>query len=422
MVALLTPALAAAQQTVTLADVVRSAASDHPSINQAIAAREAATSDRKGMKGRYGPTLSTSASVMLWDSEIVFGPTVVRDQITSEFALTLVQPISPIWAVYQGVKALKYAEESAEIEIQQAKRAQVKEAVQAYFRVLQAGGAATNSKQAVELLEAQALRVQALVEVGSLPPAEALRLDVALAAARQEQFRTETGLELARGALGLAAGAAAGSTLDAAPLQDNTLPPEGDTLEASVQAALSQRNELAQLELTRKQTEIGVLSKKADYIPEVVALAQYSRSSGSGFSGAEAAFVGAQLNWTIFQWGTRKHAIDAAQAVELQVAAGEELARRQIALQVQAAWQQLRTSRGNYGVALAAIVQAEEAYRIEEARYGEGEATTTELLDAQSALLEAQNNENAARYQAWIDYAELLYVMGASLAPFGDSQ
>lgn len=336
--------------------------------------------------------------------------------------MTLAQPLSPLWAIYEGVKAAKYSEESAQIDVDEARRGQVKEAVQAYYRVLQANGVVTNAERAVELLEAQSARVKALVEVGSAPPAESLRLDVALAAARQDVLKAQANLDVARGALALAAGGQAGSTLDAAPLATSELPPETASVEDSIEAALRDRYELKQLQLTKKQVEIGVLAKKADYIPEVVALAQYTHSTGSGFSAADSAFVGGQLSWTIFQWGSRARAVDAAQAQEIQVAAGEELARRQIALQVQKAWQDLRASRGSHVVALAAIVQAEEAYRIEEARYTEGEATTTELLDAQSALLEAENNQNAALYQTWINYAELVYATGGSLAAFGEDQ
>ena len=358
----------------------------------------------------------------MWSTETVFGTIVVRERVTWDASVTLTQPITPLWAVYHGVRAARFAEEAAAIEVSSSRRTQVRDAVVGYYRVLQARAALETAERSVEQLEAQLERLRAVVEVGAAAPSEALRLEVAVAAAQQAALRAQSDLDLARAALAFAVGGEPGSMVEAAPLEAEVLPPATMELEEATTSALAHRDELAQLGLSVQQAEIGVLAKEADYLPQVVGLAQYKHAEGSGLAAADDGFVGASLSWTLWQWGARARAVDVAEARVLQLEATQELTRRQIALQVRAAWQNVRTSVASHAVAAAALEQATEAFRIERARYEAGASTATDLLDVQAALIEAENNLNASLYQAWVNYAELSYTTGAPLGGLGEEQ
>ena len=69
-------------------------------------------------------------------------------------------------------------------------------------------------------------------------------------------------------------------------------------------------------------------------------------------------------------------------------------------LEVKEAFLNVRESEKNISVAQTAIKQAEENFRLNKELYNEQMATTTDVLDAQTLLTQAQNNY----YNALNDY------------------
>ena len=73
----------------------------------------------------------------------------------------------------------------------------------------------------------------------------------------------------------------------------------------------------------------------------------------------------------------------------------------------------LRDAEKNIAVARKALASAEESYRISKLRYETGAGTNTEVLDAQTALVQAEGNQYQALYDYDIAVAKLQYAMGA---------
>ena len=435
---------------ISLEEAMQLAGSEHPAIAQAAVDQRIATSRRKQVRANFGPTLSTDADVFVWNKEVTFSfgggtggagagqlpppmtpyeqiiyqlfanpqPTVIRDQVTADVSVTLAEPLTPLYPIYVGVQAAKKGEKIADLGYDQARRDQVKDAIVAYYRVLQARAQRDTQAQSVQQLEVQRKRLQALVKVGSAQSSDLLRIEVALAAARQQLSSADANVELAQWALALAVGRDPGEPVDASPVDTNSLPKRRGTLQDALTRALKNRPELQQLDLRIEQARTGVTTQKADYFPNVVALAQYKHSEGSGLTGKDSAFVGAQLSWKIWEWGKTYYQVDEAEAQVVKAEAGRTLARRSIELQVKKTWLDLGTSLNAYSVAGRAVDQAKEAYRIEKVRYENGESTPSELLDAQTALTEARNNRDAAFYQALIHRAELAHATGRDIEDF----
>lgn len=431
----------------TLAEVLESAADEHPTIKQAEAGIKAAEAQRKQARGSFGPSLTAEANAQLWNEELAFDmagggdadvqlpppqtpyeqiiygmfaapsePTTIRSQFTWSASLTLTQPLSPLWMVYHGYKAAALGEESAKKEVTQAERDQAKAAAQAYFQLLQAQAALDTELGSVERLEAQLKRMDALVEAGAAMRADKLRLEVALAASQQSAAKLKSSIQVARSALAVAIGLDPSQGVGAEELGEGvSLPNLSGEPDEAVEAALDTRPELEQLRLQQQQVERSVKVEQGNYIPQVVAMAQYTHTEGQGLSGSDAAFVGLAASWDIWKWGADYYGVDAVQAQGVQLDYAYEQARRQIGLQVRAAWYDLQSSVEAYEVASKAVGQAEEAYRIESVRYEAGESTPTDLLDAQGALTEAENNKNAAFYQTLIQNAELIHATGRPL-------
>ena len=145
-------------------------------------------------------------------------------------------------------------------------------------------------------------------------------------------------------------------------------------------------------------------------LPEVDAEGGYVRTDGQLFAPPNQWFVGVRASWNIWEWGA---SFFQARAASRQAEASRSSARtsqRQVALEVQNddgadASGRRRRRRGAAGHRLGA-----EAYRVTQALVQAGSATTTDLLDAQSAFLTARLNLARAQYELAIQRVALARV------------
>lgn len=439
--------MAFAQQAISLSEAMNQASGSHPMIESARIDEEIADTQRKKTRSGFGPTLNVSANAQLWNDEVAFNlgggetqapvlpppttpyeelikgmfggppsePMVVRGQFTWSASITLTQPLTPLWQVYQGYKASEIGVKAAQEQVTQVQRDQARSAAVSYFRVLQAKGALSTAEQSVERLEAQVERLTVLIQGGVSTPSDKLRIEVALANAKQQVSQAKANVKLSRAALAVAIGSSPQDQVDAQDIPNIVLPSPGDDPGAVIEEAIDARPEIVQLKLRMEQLDRVVQVQRGLYIPQLVALAQYQHSEGQGLSGSDNAFIGLSLNWDVWKWGANKYANDEAELQRLKLNSAYTEATRGITLQVQRAWYDLQSSVEGYEVASHAVSQAEEAYRIESVRHEAGQSTPTDLLDAQSALTEAQNNQNAAFYQTLIQNTELIYATGRQL-------
>jgi outer membrane protein TolC len=197
------------------------------------------------------------------------------------------------------------------------------------------------------------------------------------------------------------------------------LPPPpviSDELDDWTAAALEQRRDLR---AARKELDAGRLEEKAAkpwYLPEIAATAKYdlyddSIFGSNGHSGSVMAFA----RLSLFQGGA-----DAArrEAARHQTASGEADIRRfeeGVKLEVQQAWHDLKTARARMATAEGSLEAATEALRVTEHRFKQGLDKMIDLLDAETALREAQLRELVARYDMSLGTYRLLYLTGSTL-------
>ena len=101
-----------------------------------------------------------------------------------------------------------------------------------------------------------------------------------------------------------------------------------------------------------------------------------------------------------------------------EAAAGEADIRRfedGVRLEVQQAWQDLATARVRHITAKNSLAAASEAVRVRESRFKQGLDKMIDLLDAETALREAELRELVARYDVALDTYHLGFVSGANL-------
>jgi outer membrane protein TolC len=88
-----------------------------------------------------------------------------------------------------------------------------------------------------------------------------------------------------------------------------------------------------------------------------------------------------------------------------------------VQLEVQQAWHDLHTARARLATATESLGAAREALRVREHRFTQGLDKMIDLLDAETAVREAELRELVARYDVSLSSYRLLFVSGANLTP-----
>jgi outer membrane protein TolC len=122
--------------------------------------------------------------------------------------------------------------------------------------------------------------------------------------------------------------------------------------------------------------------------------------------------VGFKASWPIWEWGAswyqRQAAVNNADAAA--EARNDQI--RSVKSEASARHAALRSSKAAVEVAQSTIASAEEAWRVTQALVKAGSATTTDLLDAQSALTQAKLNLVRATYQQAVAGVALTRALG----------
>lgn len=307
----------------------------------------------------------------------------------------ITQPLYTSGKISNGIRAAEAGLDAARAD-EGRERLDVKLSVaEAYLDVLRADAAQEVARQYVDSLEHHRRDVQALLDKGLVARADLLQVDVALADARQRRIQADNRVSLSR--------AAYNRLLDRplqqpVSLQDMDLPrPQRSLLEWQRDAALK-RDELQQLDATRRALTAQAKSQRGDAGPQVGLFAKHLYVQNPYLVNEHINAVGVAVSWTLFDGGLVRNR---AAASERQAARAADLkadAESAIALQVQQAWSLEIEADARRGVAQSGVALADESLAIQRDRYANGLATQSDVLDAQARRADARRNLLNARY------------------------
>jgi outer membrane protein TolC len=412
---------------ITLAEAVDLARGDSLAVDlqqeQIEAARHKAASTRKLRL----PTLGVKASVLAWNDVIAFSQpctgqpgcpasgvftSTIRDRVTGTAEINLAQPISGLFVLGRLIAGDDAAIDAARADLEVAKLDMAYKAAEAYLGALQTQTLRDLATASVKQLEADLGKIRALRDAKVLADVDVLRLEAALAQAQAGVLDADGATSTATRGLALLLDLPDGTRLELAPI--DTTPPElGWSEDEAVALAAKQRPELRAAAARVAQADVGVAAVKANYYPNVVAIANYTRTEGQGFIASKnSAFVGVSLDWTLWDWGKRGEDVASARA-------GARIARRtrdelgdQLAFDVRSKWLTASTRRQSLAVNDSALKAAEEAYRLQTVKIEGGVATATDVIDAESEVARARAQATIARYQYLVAWMALVRAVG----------
>lgn len=290
----------------------------------------------------------------------------------------------------------------------------------AYDDVLLASEQIAVQEASIKLLEQELADTRRRFDAGTVPRFNVLRAEVELANSKPRLIRARNALRIARNNLAVLLGfnVPRGADQDI-PLQtaDKLAAVPSDVgLQDALGKAIAQRPELVALRTAGKLRDEEVIQARAEYFPELSAVAGYgwqsktfNRDLSSPLDGWN---VGAQLSWNFWDAGLTKGKVDAAKARRSKAQIDIDDTARRIELEVRTAHSNLIEAREVLESQSKVIEQAEEALRLSVARSDAGTGTQLDVLSAQTALTEARNTYSVALRDYSVARARLDRSMG----------
>ena len=197
--------------------------------------------------------------------------------------------------------------------------------------------------------------------------------------------------------------------------EPSDVPPFEKTLAECLQTAISQRRELAVAERAIASAQEGVQVAKADFAPRLVAesaLLDFQQSNPRGHADLALGLI--KLEWTLFEGGKRVAETRLADSrVRDALAQAEEVADT-IAFQVNKAYREVVAARKGIERSRPAVEDARENYRLVRARYRAGDATASDIVEAEATLTRAEEDHLNSLYDYRAALSRLKYAVGVT--------
>ncbi|NQU04236.1 MAG: TolC family protein [Syntrophaceae bacterium] len=381
---------------------------------------------KKGAKTSFYPKLSTSYNYTKLHeppvSKTLGTQLGTRDNYTWEMELT--QPVYTGGKITGNYRMSKLGVEISRMGEIATKQDVVLEVKEGYFGILKAERILNVARQSVEQLKAHRDIAKNFFEVGIVPKNDLLYAEVELANGQQDLVRAENGVALAK--------AKFNTTLrrdidDPAEVEDilNYTTFKKDIGEC-LDVALKKRSIIKEYDLRVQRAKEAVTVAKSDIYPSVNVVGNYSKYgdgpelSGSKYQDQEEWYLMAVANWDIWEWGKTRYNVDATKSREKQTKNTLLNIKDQIALEVKNAFLLLKEAEKHIFVAKVAIEQAEENFRINEERFREQVATSTDVIDAQTLLTKTKSDYYNALSEYNIALGRLERAMGIIYANAAD--
>lgn len=422
------PAAARAQEAraLSLSEAEQIALGESPELAMAQKGVDGARARLNATRALRLPRVTLEGNVLVWNEELSFAvpapnmsggfdltPVTVRGRTTASATLSVAQPLTNQIALgalvdveEAGVAAAQEDHRGARVEV-------AYRVADGYLVVLLAESAREIAGLRAAQFEAQLTRARVLVDGGVLQPVDAMRLEAALAAAQREVIVATSQARLAMGALVLALGLPPDMIIQ---VRDD-LPAEPGAPAVGVDQAVTlagkNRPDMRAMSLRAEQAQSGAGAAKAGLLPNLLAVGSYQHNEGGGtFQSADAWFAGLTLQWNVWDWGNTWHGYKEAEARAAQAQMAAERMGDRVHVEVSAAALDAQSAYEALAVTRTGLAAAEEAFRIQNDRFSEGVATTTDLLDAQTEVTQARLGYASARYAYFRALAALARATG----------
>jgi len=414
----LTPAMAEDSAPMSIEQIVQIALEANLDVRVSDKETEAAQFAKKGSRANFYPVLNTTYQYKRNEREISSSfAGVITPEAEYAFVASVTQPVFSGFSITNQYKMAKLSLGIAKANQKRVRQDVVLDATRAYFEILKAEKLLSVSKETVTQVAAQTDVVNNFYEVGMSPLNDLLESQVLLAEAKQQVVFTKNNLETAKSYMNLLLRRPTSQPIAVVDMLDYQSFETG--LEACIQTALMNRVEINVSDMQVSLAEKDIQLAKRTYYPTLNLQYNYYRfgtewnvEGGDGFDDYETWDLRAIASWNIWDWGKTTNGTREKKSRRSQARMSREKIKDGIRLSVTQAYLTMQTAEKNITTIETAIEQARENVRINEERYKEQVATSTDVLTAQTLLARTMNNYYTALYDFKIAKASLFREMG----------
>jgi outer membrane protein len=280
-----------------------------------------------------------------------------------------------------------------------------------YYKILQLQNLTTSQEASLKQLETHRANVEDFLRAGSVARIDLLRAETELAHGQDNLLivrnNVASAMELLKTLLGIDEPGVHISLTQEPPVVA-ALPSEDDAMRTAIEQRADYRAAAKKERIARERIKIA----GAKHLPDVYGAGEYSKRAGETTDFKENWYLGLRLAFPLFDGGLIRSEIN-REKTELEKVKEEERALRlSITREVKDAFLTVVSADERVAVAEKAIASAREAARIERLKYETGAGTSTDVLDAQTALLRAETDSYQAAYDRVVGRALLKKTMG----------
>ncbi|RTZ92384.1 MAG: hypothetical protein DSY91_03690 [Deltaproteobacteria bacterium] len=337
-----------------------------------------------------------------------FGPLTSPAKTVSEAArnsgiwtTSIIQPLFTGGALTEQYKLAKLEAKREETVFENNRQALVEAIKDAYYELVKAEKVYHLAVKFSEQLAEHLKTAKAFLEESIIPLNDYLQTKVTLSNARLNVIKAKNGRKIAQSYLNLLLNR--DINLAIRPEMEFPMPPLTQPLSYFQELALHSRPDLKSATARVAEARSAIRLAKSSYYPHVALSVNYRDLSDESFEN-DSASVLVTANWSIFEWNKRKWQVGAQRARLEQAILLESQLKQQILHEVKTAYLNVKESLKRVETIKDSVEQAKENLRINNLRYKEQVATSTDVIDAQTLLLRTEVNLTIAK----IDYLKAL--------------
>ncbi len=326
------------------------------------------------------------------------------------------QPLFTGFKLMNNARAARIQSEAGEWDVRNDEADCVVSVTTAYWTLFQAREAGSAADENVTRLETYERDTRNLLSAGMATKNDLLRIQVQLQNARLSRIDAQNEAEVAMMNLNVAMG----RTPEASVFL-GSMPSSSDSLEnpvVSVDRGVEHRSDIAAASARVEASEAALAATRGSFWPQVFLSANYYYSKPNQRyipaldEWKDSWDVGVQMQFDLWNWGATAAQARQAQAT---LAANQAIAdqlRQNARFDIRRSDLSFRRSTDKVNVARLGVSQAEENVRMTTDKFRSGLSTSSELLDASLALLQAKTNFTGALVEREITKARLHKALG----------
>jgi outer membrane protein TolC len=320
------------------------------------------------------------------------------------------------WTIYDfGRTEGRYRQAVARESIAEFRYARAKQTVAydvgvAYLEALRASAGRVIQEEAIRRAEATLGDVRARRAAGVADRDDVLRGEVQLSAARDGlEVATEAELDaLAR----LNNFMGRNASLPLRLVDWDSEPDFSRPLAECLNVAAARRPEVGVAREAVAAAQAGRTAAAAEFKPRVYTLGSVGGVGGSNVDGGFQEGIGLHIDVPLYAGGRRRGELASAEAGVQEEVANAQSVLDAVSLEVTLAYRGVLTARRRIGYLRPAVAQARENLRLVRTKYRNGNATPTDVVDAETALTGAQQRSASATYEYLAALVRLAYALG----------